>query len=142
MSLLEVVGLSSVFFVPVSRLLAGDDDIDLPDGSTMPLKRVRAALAGEGEVVIRDLSDDEQREYAARHDDMRKIAKRVGASVEEVDAAAYRVFGQSLFAERDERAGDLSDLPARSAQTKRGHVTRKMVEELRAYFRDRGGDDG
>jgi hypothetical protein len=142
-SLLEVVGLSYVFGVPVARLLTGEDDIDMPNGSTMRLEDVRLALAGKGKggVTVRDATTEELDEHKARYDDLRKIAKRVGVPPKDVDAAAYRVFGQSLFAERDERAGDLSDFPTRSAQTKRGHVTRKMVEELRTHFQD-GGDDG
>jgi transcriptional regulator with XRE-family HTH domain len=133
-SLLEVVGLSYVFLVPVSRLLAGEDDIELPDGSKMALPAVRDALAGVGESRVWTPSPEEMEQHNVNRDDLRKIAKRVGRPVEDVDQAAYRVFGQSLFAERDQRAGDLGGVAAASAQTKRGHVTRQLVTELRDYF--------
>ena len=136
-SLLEVVGLSRVFHVPVGRLLEGADNVDMPDGTTMPLKKVRGALVADPEFVVRDATPAEIEQHKTNTDDLRKIAKRLGATVAEVDEMSYRVFGKSLFAERDQRAGDLSELSPRSAQTKRGHVTRGLIEDLRPALAQR-----
>ena len=140
-SLLEVVGLSAVFFVPVSRLLAGDDEIDLPSGDTWPLSVVREALAGPvngvGPVEIHAATKQELEDYRASGEDLRKMAAKLGLRTEDLDALAYRVFGQSFRAEREARTGDVSSLTKRSAQTKRGHVSRALL----AAIEDHLGDD-
>lgn len=138
-SLLEVVGLSYVFGVDVGRLLAGGEDVDLPDGSTLPLERVRNALAGKGPAfTIREATPEELQEHKTSVDDLRKIAKRLSVPPNVVDAAAYRVFGQSLRAEREQRLGDVSGLSAGAAQTKRGHVTRGLVAALDEWLQAGG----
>lgn len=133
-SLLEVVGLSRVFGVTVSRLLAGDDEIDLPSGITMPLADVRGALLTdyEGELV------SAVREMAGRHatarDELRKVAKGLGLEVNDLEALAYRLWGRSFLDERERRLGDVLGLSKRSAQTKRGHVTRGLLADANAYL--------
>lgn len=131
-SLLEVVGLSHVFLVPVERLLAGDDLIDMPDGSTMALSLVRDALAGRGHIEIRDMTPEESDRYEGARDDMRKVAAGLGMEVDELASLAYTLWGHSFWSERDQRVGDLSGLTKRSAQTKRGHATRKIIAEIKA----------
>ena len=44
-SLLELAGLASVFGVPIARLLAGDDDVDLPLGGTASMTLIRRVLS-------------------------------------------------------------------------------------------------
>lgn len=129
-SLLEVVGLSRVFSVSVTDLLAGDDDVDMPDGSTMPLQRVRDALTGVSRATVRDVTDEEHEEYRLQSEDLRKVAARVHMAPEDLDAASYRIWGQSFWAERASREGDTSGMKKRSAQTKRGHVTRQLMTEV------------
>lgn len=137
-SLLEVVGLSAVFLVPVSRLLAGDDDIERPSGDTWPLSVVRDALAGPvngvGPVEIRDATKEELEDYRVSSEDLRKMAGKLGLRPEDLDALAYRVFGQSFRAEREARTGDVSGLSKRSAQTKRGHVSRALLADVEKYL--------
>ena len=132
-SLLEVVGLSRVFNVPVSRLLEGEDKIDLPSGATWPLAEVRAALAGEIETVsfaeaATWLLDDPAR------DDLRKVAKSLGLDVKDLQALAFRLWGVPFHDEREKRLGDVSGLSKRSAQTKAGHVTRALLADIREYL--------
>jgi hypothetical protein len=119
--------------------LAGADDIDLPDGSTLPLDQVRDALSGrQPAAIIRDATPDELEEHKASVDDLRKIGKRLSVAPGMVDAAAYRVFGQSLWAEREQRLGDVAGLSERGVQTKRGHVTRGLVVEMGEWLRSGG----
>lgn len=137
-SLLEVVGLAHVFFVPVSRLLAGDDEITLPSGDTMPLAVVRDALAGVDRGEIRELTAEESAQWQASGDDLRKMAAKLGVSPSDFETLAYRVFKQSFRAEREARLGDVSGLSKRSAQTKRGHVSRNLLAEIREHLGSTG----
>lgn len=131
-ALLEVVGLSRAFGVPVSRLLSGEDEIDLPTGTTVPLAAIRAALAGE------PVSPDEwqvaERRNAAR-DELRKVAKRLDLDWKDLSALSFTMWGgRSFFAERESRLGDVSGLSKRSAQTKRGHVTRALLADIADFL--------
>lgn len=136
-SLLEVSALAWVFEVPVTRLLAGDDDIEMPDEKTVvPLAQIRAALSGDASVQGRvraalyvDRSNVEE---------LRKIAKSLDIEPQVLDWLAREMFGRPFTDERDLRLGDVSDLPQRSAQTKRGHVSRALGSEIREYL-DREG---
>ena len=133
-SLLEVVGLAAVFGVPVSRLLAGDEEIDLPSGATWPLAVVRDALAGKKRVEIRTATKEELEDFRVSTEDLRKMAAKLGVRPEDLDALAYRVFGQSFRAEREARTGDVSGRSKRSAQTKRGHVSRALLAAVDDYL--------
>src|ERR1035437_9112647 len=132
-ALLEVVGLSRAFGVPVSRLLSGEDEIDLPTGITVPLAAIRAALAGEP-----DSSDDWQgaeRRNAAR-DELRKVAKRLDLDWQDLSILSMAMWRRSFFAERESRLGDVSGMSKRSAQTKRGHVTRALLADIADFLRE------
>jgi len=135
-SLLEVVGLARVFGVPVTQLLDGDDQIDLPSGGAMPLGGVRDALAGVLFAEVRDATPDELREHQAAAEELRKMAKQLDVPSNVLDGLAYRCFGQSFRAEREKRLGVVAGMSARSAQTKRGHVSRRLLAELQEWLGD------
>ena len=131
-ALLEVVGLSRAFGVSVSRLLSGEDEIDLPTGTTVPLAAIRAALAGEP--VSSDDWQVAERRNAAR-DELRKIAKRLDLDWKDLSALSFTMWGgRSFFAERESRLGDVSGMSKRSAQTKRGHVTRALLADIADFL--------
>jgi hypothetical protein len=154
-SLIEAAGLCAVFKVPFAELLAGDGLVELPGASSdMPvpfvtLASVRDALA-EGAPLVGAMGqqplqplDDEGVEalygehgviFTATPDEDRKAAARLGVDAYTVRAAAERLWGRSLAQERDVRIGDLAGLPKRSAQAKRGNVTRGLLAELRAFL--------
>lgn len=58
-----------------------------------------------------------------------KAARRLNADPVEVDATARRLWGRTLTAERDVRVGTAAR--SRADQSRRGHVTRALIEELR-----------
>jgi hypothetical protein len=139
-SLLEVVGLSRVFAVSVSRLLAGDDEIDLPSGTTMTLEAVRDALSDQGRVgnVVQGeqmgaLTGDSEREAAGRND-LRRLSASQNLDVDDFKALCHQLWGRSFWLERERRLGDVAGLSSRSAQTKRGHVTRAMLADISHYL--------
>ena len=138
-SLLEVVGLSRVFVVSASRLLAGDDEINLPSGAAISLVEVRAALEGVpvtismaelNDLIVRgDAADD-----ATARGDLRKVAKGLGLDERELQQLSWRMWGAPFHFEREKRLGSIEGLSKRSAQTKRGHVTRALIAEVEKYL--------
>ena len=79
-------------------------------------------------VVSRDL--DEVVGQAVR-DEERKNAKRLGVSVEQFRALVQARYGRTFRDERDSRAKVTRRMSQRTAQAKRGHATRRIIEELR-----------
>ncbi len=138
-SLLEVAALAWVYEVPIDRLLAGDENIEMPDETTIiPLAQIRSALTG-------DTSIQEHARAAAEVDrsdseELRKIAKGLEIDPGALDWFAREVFGRRFTEERDMRLGNVSDLPQRSAQSKRGHVSRTLSAELLTRLDERGRD--
>jgi transcriptional regulator with XRE-family HTH domain len=139
-SLLEVVGLSRVFAVSVSRLLAGDDEIDLPSGTTMTLEAVRDGLSDQGRVGIfvrgeqRGVRTGESEREAAGRNDLRRLSASQNLDVDDFKALCHQLWGRSFWLERERRLGDVAGLSRRSAQTKRGHVTRAMLADISHYL--------
>ena len=133
-SLIDVIGLAWVFHVPVSRLFGGDDneDITLPNGRLIKLWFLRESLT--------DANADPKpmRYFVDVHTAVAegvKMSTKLGLhSALDLDTLAQRVFGKSFQAEREARLGDVTGLSKRSAQTKRGHVSRALLAELDDYL--------
>lgn len=61
----------------------------------------------------------------------RHAARKLGTTPDQVNAAAVRLWGQPMARERDQRLSEQArDLPARSRQAFRGHITRDLLAEL------------
>lgn len=138
-SLLEVIALAMVFNVPVKRLLDGDDWIALPDGGQVSLFVLREALTGDVPPLTRSVMSDasarDQEDHLVDFEDLRKMAAKLGLDVpSDLEAFAYRIFGLGFQNERARRLGDVSGLSKRSAQTKRGHVSRALLAEIADYL--------
>lgn len=129
-SLFETIALAWAFEVPITELLPGDGTVEAPDGTLVPLANVRAALAG-------DASRQEAGRRLAYREEIRKLVKRIGVDQDTFERAAREVFGRSFLEEREARLGDTSALSKGSARTKRGHVTRALVDEIQAHLRGR-----
>lgn len=127
LSLLELAALCSVLEMPLAELLSGSDLIELPDGGApVPLATlVEMLLTGRAttlrKIVIYEPGPEEL-----------KAMRRLGLdNVGDLHAASQKLFDTPYISEvRDERAGDLSDLPAATAQRKRGHAMRSVLNEL------------
>ena len=137
-SLLEVIGLAMVFDLPVERLLAGDDKIALPDGREFFLAWVRKALTeGRPKTSYSIFSAQHHLAVEADYQELRKMASKLGLSTpEDLDALARTLFGQAFHTEREARLGDITGLSKRSAQTKRGHVSRELLAAVKEYLGD------
>lgn len=64
-----------------------------------------------------------------------KAARTLGMDAHELSELAHLCWGQSLTMERDARVADElpKDAPRRTRQAIRGHVTRELLAELKAY---------
>ena len=65
---------------------------------------------------------------AASGEAEQKAARRLGVPGLDIAAASFRLWGHGLTQERDSRAGDNA--------TRRGHITRALVEEIREVLRE------
>jgi transcriptional regulator with XRE-family HTH domain len=119
---------------PITGWLKGDVDIRLPGGGVLEVKDVRAGMTVSG------LPDDiswlikgDPHHVEPSDEELRRVAARVDLSVGTVQALAMYLWGRQFFEERDRRAGSLSGLSRRSAQSKRGHATRALIAEMREH---------
>jgi len=125
-NMVEVLGLCWTFQVPLSRLLAGDDTIELPGGHTVPLADLRAGLGGRGAQHY----VDSEAEGRTREEELRRVAANLGLSASVLHSLATHHFGRGFVDEREDRVGDMTGIPKRSAATLRGHATRQILTEL------------
>jgi len=137
-SLLEVIGLAMVFDRTVKDLLAGDDKIALPDGREFHLPwLLEIALEGESKTRFPIFSAQNYLAGQADYQELRKMAAKLGLSApEDLDALSRTLFGQPFHNEREARLGDITGLSKRSAQTKRGHVSRELLAAVKEYLGD------
>lgn len=138
-SLVEAIALAWVFEVPLTRLLAGDDDIEMPGGAVVPTSHLRAAIVGDN--TIQQKARYESGELADETEEIQRAAKNLGVDPPVLAWLTRVLFGRQFLEEREVRTGDVSGLPKRSAQTKRGHATRAMIEDLREHIEREGLDE-
>lgn len=62
------------------------------------------------------------------------LARRRGVPVDEVSAAAERLWGRTLHQERDRRVAEFGDLASDERRIRRGHVTRELARELEPHL--------
>ncbi len=67
-------------------------------------------------------------QHAASGEAEQKAARKLGVSALDVAAVSFRLWGHGLTEERDDRAGDNA--------TRRGHVTRTLVEDIQEVLRE------
>lgn len=75
---------------------------------------------------------------AARHDAEIKAARSLSLTPFEVATLSVQEWGHGLTEEREKRLGVTDDLDSRSAQARRGHVTRALIAEHRTIKEERG----
>lgn len=156
-SLVEVAALLWAFRAGLDDLLAGDDTIDTPfnigpiDGvARVRLPWMRMALTQpsqhrpqepfeahtvEGVQLVTSIANPPvatSGSFLPGFDDATmKAARSIGRDPAEVHRAAVRLWRKSLPARRDDLLGDVSGVPARTVQARRGHITRQLLDELR-----------
>ena len=139
----DMSALCAIFEVDMFELLAGDDDVERPDGSTEPLEYTRLALQGRAHKVLDyvDFRPGVAPAVISTPSDVVKAAKRLDLAPDVLEWLSVRTYGRSFIAERDTRAGDLSELTPASARTKRGHATRSILSQLDQILMHQGRDE-
>ncbi|TFV67227.1 UNVERIFIED_ORG: hypothetical protein E4P37_03455 [Bacillus sp. AZ43] len=144
-SLVELAGICEVLRRPLAELLGGagaDEKITLPhpqhDAARVPLGHIVAALSGTAGRWTA-YGADFAAEMEAVTEATVKAARRLGRTPTEVSVASAELWGRPLTHERDARLdGDPEgDDDPRRRQARRGHVTRALIDELRAHFEQR-----
>jgi transcriptional regulator with XRE-family HTH domain len=136
-TLLEVLVLSWVTQVPLSRFFSGEIDVELSQDDSVPLSALRQIVEGHparvtGWPVV---------PAALGTDELRKVAQKLDIPIWGVDWVAELQYGMPFARERERRVGDVSGLTQRSAQAKRGNATRAMISELRGLIQAYGGSE-
>jgi hypothetical protein len=72
-----------------------------------------------------------------------RAASTLGITPAEISVAAHGLWGRSLIEERERRLceTDEAEAPSRSLRGYRGHITRKLIRELRSYLLEKGTID-
>lgn len=135
LSLLEVAGLCELLRRPLSDLIGRSGDVALPEGSVRASELLNALSGKPGLWRGRG---EARRLLRSWDETTAKTARRIGSTPDEVLAASYALWGRDLAEERDhrveaEQAATSEDDPRR-LRARRGHVTRALVEELRAHL--------
>jgi hypothetical protein len=69
-----------------------------------------------------------------------RAARTLGITPAEMSVAAHGLWGRSLIEERELRLSetDEAEAPSRSLRGYRGHITRKLIRDLRSYLLENG----
>lgn len=110
-----------------SLLELEDFDFASPGGAVITREMMRASTTGESPddqtwliIPAKDWPNDAEI----------KASARLGITTERLQKLASLVWGRSLSEERERRLGDVDDLPRRTVQARRGHITRQLLAEL------------
>ncbi len=139
-SMRELVALATALQVPLSELLAGGEGtVELRPGMAADLAKLRENIADNLPPIPRASLDIQHGvdKWSLSFEAESHAAKRLNCSVEELRSAATALWGHPYYIERDARLQGLRDgAPAdpESRRSQRGHVSRRLLAELRRYF--------
>lgn len=140
----ELLALAVALQMPLSELLAGGDgDVETRPDQMVPLEGIRKNIAGNLPPIARAALDWQQMAdtlqvglQAEAH-----AARRLGRTVSDVRVAASALWGRPYHVERDHRLQAVLDAAQPDPETRRaqrGHVSRKLLAELRHHFAEQG----
>lgn len=144
---LELVAVAGVMGRSLTRFLGPDEgekgvmirgevwapaDVVVELGDTVPVHWTLAGIVGtiDGERPEWTQSGGPRRLPVAESEADVKAARALGIEVAELRALAAQTWGRSLEREREARV-DVEGVSARTVQARRGHVTRRLLDELR-----------
>lgn len=140
---LEMAAFCQAFGVPMTELLAGPLDVPIKTAkAAVPLETIRMALSSgvtaTGDVATTPDLPDMSIFFGI------SIAEKLGIGAADLDVLTYEMYGYWEFIhERDRRAGldpfhwskhHAGQQAEPRAQGKRGHATRVMLAEMKAYL--------
>jgi transcriptional regulator with XRE-family HTH domain len=136
----ELLALSYALQAPLSELLGGRDGLLLlRAGTEVSLPELTARIADNAPVLASvDLSVRRIADAYEEHDDAEQhAAKLLSRPVEDVRRAATALWGHRLSTEREHRLDDAARSESMDRETRRaqrGHITRRLMRELRQHF--------
>jgi transcriptional regulator with XRE-family HTH domain len=126
LDLVTAAVLAAALEAPLGDLLAGDGYVRHADGA-VSRRWLRDALAGE-RVEVAELAPKAAFTVDAA------IASSLRVHPEDIARAAGPLWNRSAIEERDRRVAELGELTDRQRQAHRGHVTRQLTKEIKAYL--------
>lgn len=134
----DLAVLCLVFGVGLEKLL-GDRTFDLA-GESATAKDLIEAFTGDSDREPDPELPGTKRFGGENPVEVRRLADKLGADVDQLRALVMGVYGKGEFplAVRDELAEVSREDRSRSAQAKRGHATRKLIEEVKAAVEREG----
>ncbi len=126
-------------YLPIHVLLEALPSIEMNERLTLPGDALQRVMDGGPLVVLLDESLESMASVLAPETE-RHAARVLDVEPGAVLIAAVRIWGHGLTEERDRRAAEQQpDDEARgSRRTRRGHITRQLIEELRAELEGTG----
>jgi transcriptional regulator with XRE-family HTH domain len=111
---------------------AGDEDLVVVKGQELQAETWEALVAGKRLLRLSRLLDSSLRQ--ASNEAEKKAARSLGVSAADLVVLANRLWNRGLTDERDARVRaevGAAELPKAKRQALRGHVTRRLLQELR-----------
>ena len=138
----ELLALAVALQMPLSELLAGGDGhVETRPGQTLPLDRIRDNIAHDEPPIPKAALDLQQiidtLDVGFEAED--HAARRLGRTVGDVRTAASALWGRPYHVEREQRLQAVLDQARPDPETRRaqrGHVSRKLLAEIRQHFAD------
>lgn len=140
-----LVPLADCFGIALADLFEGDGAVELDEGVSIDLDALRQALngatVGSEDVPLALTGDavDRALDGAVRVTPVEldvRTARRFELDVDQVTEAARGLWGRTMTEEREARVDERTEgeLPARSLQAVRGHVSRELLDEIRPHL--------
>lgn len=132
---------AAAFDVRPVDLVAGDGRVRLTDQATASRAwlrdylvdgRTRESLA-RGASAARALTASIPGERVSFKADA-ELAQRLGLRAEQVYRPAEQLWGRNLHQERERRLAELGDMTAGQRRVRRGHITRRLADELAPHL--------
>jgi len=128
----ELVVLSRIYGVPMPDWFAGDDEMVITDGHSVPLSDVRDLMT-KRRVIRRPLLESDIASAVDYSADER-IAKSLGVSQDQVTEAARDMWGHHATAERDKRLSEHQGKTASEMRTLRAGMTKHLAHQIKLHL--------
>lgn len=126
-----LLALSLAYRVPLTRWFEGEGNVSIGADTWLQLQELAQGLDGAAWTPI-IVGERLERFFASQGADAdATVAERLEVPVADVLRLAAQLWNRTVTEEREARLGDASDLPMRSVQARRGHITRQLTNEIR-----------
>lgn len=126
-----LLSLSAAYDVPLTRWFEGEGFVSIGADTWMELRDLAHGL-DKGQWTVTVVGERLERVVVGQGADAdAAVAERLEVPVSDVLRLAAQLWNRTVTEEREARLGDSSDLPMRTVQARRGHITRQLTSEIR-----------